>query len=163
LNDQIDLGFVEGFEYTPGIQVQPYGEDQLVLTASADHPLLGKELIIPNDLAGETFIWREAGSGTREGMNQLLEEAGIHPIDSLELCGCEGVKRAVAAGLGLSVVSSLTIEIELSQGMLTILRGDGLSLKRSLHIINRKDRRFPVAASAFLAYVRKYAPLTSTS
>lgn len=155
LNDQIDLGFVEGYESTPGIQVQPFGEDELVLIAPADHPLLGKALVTPNDLAGETFIWREAGSGTREGMAVLLERIGIQPKNSLELRGCEGVKRAVGARLGLSVISRHAIEMELSLGILKILLGGGLSIRRRLHIITRKDRRSSVAALAFLVHVRE--------
>jgi len=155
LNDQIDLGFVEGYETTPGIQVQPFGEDELVLIVPADHPLQGKDGILPKDLAGETFIWREAGSGTRAGMAALLEKIGIQPDKSLELCGCEGVKRAVAAGLGLSVVSRWTIEMELSLGILAIISGDELCLERSLYVISRKDRRSSAAGLAFLAYLRK--------
>lgn len=155
LNDQIDLGFVEGYETTPRIQVQPFLEDELVLIASANHILVGAKKIAPVDLARETFIWREKGSGIREGMSQLLEEAGIHPIDSLELCGCEGVKRAVSAGLGLSVVSRLAIGLELGQGVLVILEGQGLNTQRPLSIVIHKDRRPSTAALAFLAQLRK--------
>ena len=109
LNDQIDLGFVEGYENTPGIQVQPFFNDDLVLIVPPDHPLTEMEVVVPADLAGETFIWREAGSGTRAGMVILLEGAGIRPGDSLELGSCEGIKNIVAAGLGLSAVSSLSV------------------------------------------------------
>lgn len=162
LDDQIDLGFVEGYENTPGIQVQPFLEDELVLIAPADHPFARMDSIAPAELAGETFIWREAGSGTRIGMSALLDKADIQPENSLELNGCEGVKRAVTVGLGLSVVSNLSIEMELSTGILAIIRGEGLSLSRSLSIITRKDRRPSAAALAFLAHTRKYDPLPST-
>ena len=155
LKDQFDLGFVEGHENAPGIQVQPFLKDALVLIAPANHPKLEKEFATLNDLAGEFFIWGETGSGTREGMSALLGKVGIQPENSLELCGCEGVKRSVAAGLGLSAVSRLAIEMEISMGVLAILEGDGLSLPRSLHIITRKDRRPSAAGLAFLAYLRK--------
>jgi DNA-binding transcriptional LysR family regulator len=162
LKDRLDLGFIEGHENTAGVQVQPFLEDELVMIAPAGHPLMGKELIKPDDLEGETFIWREAGSGTREGMATLLEQIGIHPENALELGNCEGVKRAVAAGLGLSAVSRWAVEMEHSLGMLAILNGEGLSFQRSLYIITRKDRRLSAAALGFLAHLRKYDLLPST-
>lgn len=157
LNDQIDLGFLEGFENTPGIQVQPFFEDELVIIAPADHLLAKMEGVIPDDLGGETFIWRETGSGTREGMVSLLEHIGIQPENALELGSCEGIKNAVTAGLGLSMVSSLSIDMELSAGVLAIIHGEGLSLSRSLSIITCKDRRPSAAALAFLAFLHKYS------
>ena len=155
LRGEFDLGFVEGFETTAGIQVQTFSKDVLVLIASADHALAGMGRVSPADLEGETFIWREEGSGTREGMKRLLEEAHIYPSNSLELCGCEGVKRAVAAGLGLSVVSRHAVEMELSFGVLAVLSGEKLSLERSLYIVTRKDQHPSVTALAFLASLRK--------
>jgi len=155
LNDQTDLGFVEGHVSTPGIQVQPFVEDELVLIAPADHPLAARASVGPSDLARETFIWREAGSGAREGMAKFLEGAGIRPRASLEFSSCEGVKRAVSAGLGLSVVSRRAIQMELSLGILVVVRGEGLSLLRNLFIITRKDRRPSSSALAFLANIRK--------
>jgi DNA-binding transcriptional LysR family regulator len=155
VKDKIDLGFVEGHETVPGIQVRPFTADRLVLIAASGHPLAEKNRVLPADLQGETFIWRERGSGTREGMSELLEQARISPTQSLELCGCEGVKRAVAAGLGLSVVSRRAVEMELSQGTLVVLEGPGLSATRSLSIVTHKDRRPSAASLAFLAHVRK--------
>ena len=155
LNNQFDLGFVEGYEHTPGIQVQPFIEDELVLIAPTDHPMMAIGAVTPADLAGETFIWRETGSGTREGMATLLKNIDIQLENALELRGCEGVKHAVAAGLGLSVVSRMAIEMEMSAGVLGVIRGEGLSLPRSLQIITRKDRRPSAAGLAFLAYSRK--------
>ncbi|MEW6716532.1 MAG: LysR family transcriptional regulator [Chloroflexota bacterium] len=155
LSDQADLGIVEGYEMKPGLQVQPFEKDVLVLIAPANHPLAGKENISPADLMDETFIFREAGSGTREGMGEMLEKIGVAPENSLEICGCEGVKRVVAAGLGLSFVSQRAIELEVAQGMLVILEGQGLHAERTLSIVNHKDRRLSAAALAFLARLRK--------
>jgi DNA-binding transcriptional LysR family regulator len=155
LDDQFDLGFVEGYESTSGLQVRPYVEDELVLVAASDHPLLKTEIIQPADLVKESFIWREVGSGTREGMETFLARLGVIPQTSLEFCSCEGVKRAVAAGLGLSVVSRLAIDLELSAGALAIIGGDELTHQRSLSIITRKGRRQSAATLAFLAHIRK--------
>jgi DNA-binding transcriptional LysR family regulator len=150
-----DLGFVEGFIETAGLQRQPFGHDELVLIAPPGHRLAGQADLAAAELAGETFVVREAGSGTRQAMESLVASLGFSPQRTLELPSCEAVKRAVAAGLGLSFVSRSAIELELSQGVLAVLQGPGLSLSRQLYLISRKDVRLSPAALAFLAFVRK--------
>lgn len=155
LKDRLDLGFVEGHENTPGIHVQPFTSDQLVLIAASGHPLAGKLNVEAADLQGETFIWREVGSGIRDVMAKLLDDVGIHPGYALELHSCEGVTRVVAAGLGLSVVSRHAIELELIQGLLVVLEGPGLNAQRALSIVTHKDRRPSAASLAFLTNLWK--------
>jgi len=155
LANELDLGFVGGYELTPGIQVQPFATDELVFIVAGSHPLARQSGLQPRDLAGETFIWREEGSGMREAMAGLLRALGIVPTRGLELRGCEGVKRAVAAGLGISVVSRHAIELELASNVLAVLQGPGLQTTRALSIVTHKGRHLSAAALAFLAHLRK--------
>ena len=157
LAGKLDLGFVGGFVEVAGLQVQPFVHDELVLIAPAEHRLARQTGISAEELVAETFIVREAGSGTCQTMEVALETLGIKPQRALEMNGCEAVKRAVAAGLGLSFVSRYAIDLELGQGMLIVLHGPGLNLSRQLHIISRKDIRLSPAALAFLALARKRA------
>ena len=171
LSNSLDLGFVEGHAEAAGIQVQPFVTDELVFIAPAGHRLAGQAEPGPQDLAEETFIWREEGSGTREAMEAMLGRLGIQPARpsasrrgelvepsgrrSLELRGCEGVKRAVAAGLGISFVSKHAVELELAQGLLAVLEGPDMRARRELSIVSHKDVRPSAAALAFLANLRK--------
>jgi len=126
---------------------------------SKEHQLAEQTNVSAEDLASEIFIAREAGSGTCQVMNNTLETLGIKPQRTLEMNGCEAVKRAVAAGLGLSFVSRYAIDLELAQGMLAVLRTARLTLPRQLYVVSRKDTRLSTAALAFLALVRKRLPL----
>jgi DNA-binding transcriptional LysR family regulator len=155
LANQIDLGFVEGSEMTPGIQAQPLISDQLVWIVSPGSALAQKSQVDVSDLAQETAIWREAGSGTRQAMARFLASVGIKPRHSFVLQSCEGVKRAVAAGLGISLVSQRAIYQEVQLKTLMILKGSGLQESGQLIIISRKDLRPTAATLAFLAHVRK--------
>jgi DNA-binding transcriptional LysR family regulator len=155
LSNSLDLGFVEGHVAAAGIQVQPFVTDELVFIAPAGHRLAGQAELEPQDLADESFIWREEGSGTREAMEAMLSRLGIQPARSLELRSCEGVKRAVAAGLGISFVSKHAVELELAQGLLAVLEGPDMRASRELSIVSHKDVRPSAAALAFLAHLRK--------
>ena len=59
LDNQIDLGFVEGYETTSGIQAQPFLPDPLVWIASPTSSLANKDMVDVTDLSHETIIWRE--------------------------------------------------------------------------------------------------------
>jgi DNA-binding transcriptional LysR family regulator len=155
LTNALDLGFVEGYVEVAGLQVRPFATDELVFVAPVGHRLAGQEVLEPQDLAVETFIWREEGSGTREAMEAKLTQLGIEPARSLELRGCEGVKRVVAAGLGISLVSRHAVELELAQGLLAVLEGPDLHATQELTVVSHKDVRPSAAALAFLAHLRK--------
>jgi DNA-binding transcriptional LysR family regulator len=155
LGNEVDLGFVEAPVTTPGVQVQPYTRDVLVPIAAPDHPLTAVPRVKPEDLAQETLVLREEGSGTRQVLEEALARWGVRPHRVLVINGCEGVKRAVAAGLGISFVSHHAIELERVQGMVKVLAGEELRLERALLIVTHKDIRPSAAALAFLAYVRK--------
>lgn len=155
---KFDLGFVGGFVEAAGLQMQPFVSDEMVFIAPGEHRLAGRADVSAEELAAETFIVREAGSGTHRAMDTALETLGMKPQRMLEMNGCEAVKRAVAAGLGLSFVSRYAIDLELGQGVLTVLRGPGLNVSRQLYAISRKDTRLSPAALAFLAFVRKRSP-----
>lgn len=155
--NQLDLGFVEGFDHGPGIQSQPFLTDRLVWIASSQSRLAGKPIIEPTDLELETLIWRENGSNTRQIMAQWVAQHGIRLHRSIEIQSCEGVKRGVLAGLGISLVTDRAIELEVSRGDLVILPGEDFSLEQPLTSIHRKDHRPSVASLAFLAYLHKSA------
>jgi len=155
LANALDLGFVEGEVTEPGIQVQPYTTDELVLIAPPDHTLARTRSATPTALAGETFILREVGSGTRQAMEAVLPRLGIAPRRVMVISHCEGVKRAVAAGLGVSFVSKSAVDLEVAQGMLNIVDGPGFRVPRQLYIISHKDVRLSTAALAFVAHIRK--------
>jgi len=155
LSNQVDLGFVEASVTVPGVQLQPYTTDELVPIAALAHPLVVAPTVTPEDLDGETLVLREEGSGTRQVVEEALVRWGVRPNRVLVINGCEGVKRAVAAGLGLSFVSHHAIALELAQGWIKELPGEDLRLPRPLFIVTHKDMRPSVAALAFLAHVRK--------
>lgn len=155
LSNQADLGFVEASVSVPGLQVQPYTRDELVLVAAPWHALSARPTVTPKNLVGETLVIREEGSGTRKTVEEALARWGVRPQRVLVLNGCEGVKRGVAAGLGVAFVSQCAIELERAQGVLTVLAGEELPIPRSVDIVAHKDLRPPAAALAFLASLRK--------
>jgi DNA-binding transcriptional LysR family regulator len=84
-------------------------DDEIVLIVPAGHELAQQRALTPARLAHETLIVREPGSATRNIAEANLARLGIAPRQVLELSGCEAVKRAVSAGLGVAFVSAIRL------------------------------------------------------
>lgn len=108
LRGRVDVGFVEGELRGTGIEFRRLRDDELVLIAHRGHRFAAFDAVALEDLEAESFVLREEGSGTREVAETHLRAAGIAP-ESLRvvavLSGIDAIKAAVAAGLGISIIS----------------------------------------------------------
>jgi DNA-binding transcriptional LysR family regulator len=116
-NNEIDIGIVEGPVNNKNLITDVIWDDELVVVCPVDHPLAGKPCVGASDLLGYSFIGREEGSGTREVMENYLVSLGLdsEQLDIImEFGSPESIKNAVAAGLGISILSIATMEKELA-------------------------------------------------
>jgi DNA-binding transcriptional LysR family regulator len=135
----VDFGLVEGPCQHPELEVIPWLDDELTLIAAPDHPLAHRPLSAA-ELADAPWLLREPGSGTREAVERaLLPSLGRLRVE-MELGDSEAIKRAVAAGLGVSCLSRRVAAELLTSGALVELRADLPVLTRTLWRIHRRDR-----------------------
>ena len=146
----LDMAFVEGPVVGPDLVIESWRNDLLVVTAAPDHPFVSRQPIAFDELMSAPFVLREAGSGTREIVDAALRGAGGSPRVVMELGSTEAIKQAVAAGLGLSIVSTSTIAQELALGRLTIVDVTGFRVERTLTRLRIVGRSSSRAAHAFL-------------
>lgn len=135
----------------------PFMENPLVVIASPTHPLARAKRIPLARLAEESFISREAGSGTRMAAERFFDEAGTKLSTAMEMSSNEAIKQAVQAGLGLGVVSIHTLEMELVLDRLVILDVEGFPILRHWYVVHRQGKRFSAVAQAFLNFVMSEA------
>ncbi|MBI4537453.1 MAG: LysR family transcriptional regulator [candidate division NC10 bacterium] len=154
IRQDLDLGFV-GATFAADLHVQPYVEDELILILRPGHPLATLRTIPREALEEETFVLRDAASGTRTVAEAQLKERGIIIRRSLELRSVEAVKQAVTEGLGISFISRYAVALEIRHKVLAVAADPRLRFRRPLVMISRKDARLSPAALAFAASVRK--------
>lgn len=138
---------------------EAFMDNPLVVIAAPGHPLADKgqgQLPIER-LADEVFVMREPGSGTRQAMERFFAEHEIPIRHGMQMTRNEAIKQAVRAGLGLSVVSEHTVELELETERLVILDVEGFPLERQWHLVYRRGRRLSPAAQAFRQFVLEEA------
>lgn len=148
---RIDVAYIEGpVPLHENLQITPWRNDELIVIAAPDHPLARRRDLTCADLEGAPFVLREPGSGTREVMEQALTARGITVRPVMELGSTEAVKQAVSAGLGLSMVSHVTTQMEVIAGRLTILRIPDLIIQRQLSRVRLHDRPQSQTLTAWL-------------
>ncbi len=133
-------------------------DDKLVLIT----PNMGKyidwhEKSIPfNDLSKESFIIREGGSGTRHEFERIVTESGLSKSSIniiAQMNSIEAIKQSVSMGLGVSIVSLLSVLDYLKCGMLKAFDIQGLDLSRAFYVIHLNNRPLSPLNKVFLKYV----------
>lgn len=152
-NNQDDLYILSQPPTDLDLQAQSFLENPLVLLAPTNHKLALQKNIPILALNGETFIMREPGSGTRQAVEMLFDQHKIEVRVRLELGSNEAIKQAIAGGLGLSVLSTHSLNGEVSSGELTILDVQGFPIRRRWYATYLNGKQLSVVAQAFFDYL----------
>lgn len=128
-------------------------DNPLVLVGPVGYPWKAKMPV--KHLAGVDLLVREAGSGTRQATLEFLAAHHITPNIRMTLGSNEAIKHAVAAGLGLAVLSRLALVQDPAREGLCVLPVASMPIRRSWQLVWRQDRRLTRAATAFMAFVQQ--------
>lgn len=146
----IDIGLVEGPIEERNIVAEPWRTDVMKLIVAPDHAFAAaKEAIDPKRLDDEVLILREPGSGSREVVTQALTAHNIEPLRTLEIGSTAAIKQVVAAGLGVSIVSAVSVKDQVQLGHLKIAAMQGVQIERTLWRLKVPGRIAMPAARAF--------------
>ena len=145
----------EGME----IESEAFMENPLVVLAPATHAMVGRQGIPFSELAQETFLVRERGSGTRVTMERVFQDRKTPLRIKMELGSNEAIKQAVAGGLGLALLSRSTLNLHPGQTELAVLDVEGFPILRAWYIVRPKGKQLSVVAGAFLAFLHSHLDL----
>ncbi|MCV2401336.1 LysR substrate-binding domain-containing protein [Marinomonas sp. C2222] len=155
LTGKAEVGFIEGYCQHAELMTQVWQEDELLVFGSSqeDRP----EELSWKDLEQANWIMREAGSGTRN----ILEQATASRIPqlnvSLSLAHMEAVKQAVIHKMGLGCLSRIALSQELNAGLIRLYKTP-LKLKRNLLIVTPKNTTLTQNAQHFIDQCRGTSP-----
>lgn len=158
ISNEVDLAIMGRPPADMEAEATTFATHPFVIVAGADHPLARRTLVTVEDIAQETMIVREAGSGTRLAMEGFFREHAIEPNIDMEMGSNEAIKQAVVAGLGISFISQHTLGLELSAGRLVVLPVEGMPVMRRWFLVRHKSKRLTPALGAFWDFVLEFAP-----
>ena len=136
---KVDMGFIEGPCHHPDIVVEPWQDDTLLVFAATSHPL-AQDAVSLAQLAETQWVLRERGSGTREEVERLLLPHVGSFGEVMDMGHSEAIKRAVAAGLGVSCLSLHVVQELLDSGQIVAVLAPLPTLHRTLYRITHKDK-----------------------
>ena len=136
------------------VQQEQIGPHPHMVIARPDHPLSRRSDVTLDMLANETFLTREAGSGTRALTDQLFGRMGRIPPIGMEISSNETIKQAVMAGLGVALISAHTVAQEVNEGRLSVIAAEGLPIVRMWYVVRRADRPLLPATGALWRYFK---------
>ena len=151
----LDVAFIEGTPSHPNLVGRAWREDEVVLICAPNHPLCARELVWPDDLRGESWIVREAGSGTREWVERALEPFDLPPSNVWEIGSAEAIKGAVAAGLGIAFVSRAAASDQIELGKLRVVRVAEVEIRRPFYRLEVEGRPRSPAVRAWEAFLAR--------
>ncbi len=147
---EADLGFGGRPPEGRGILGVPFLDNELIVVAPHDHPLAGERSVDPARLAGETWLVREPGSGTRETTQEFWAQHQFQVASAMTLGSNGAVKQAAAAGLGVTLISSHAVAAELASGALRRLPVAGTPLRRSWYVLYLEEDPLSGSSTKFL-------------
>jgi DNA-binding transcriptional LysR family regulator len=151
LDNTIEVGLVGHRPEDRRLYVQKFKSDRMVLIVSAGHNWAKRRSPIDfREVTDQPFLLARQGSGTRKILEDLFSRSGIMLKHTMEMGTTEGVKKAVEAGLGISIISQHIVQSELAIGTIRSLKLKGADLRRDLYLVYRKDRYLSAAAQEFL-------------
>ena len=153
----LDVGLTEGFAEEADLTAEVFGQDELVAVVPPGHSLLRESAVSAARLCAEPFLMREPGSGTRDVVERALARHGIAVQPAMSLGSTEAIKRGVASGLGVAIVSELALETEFSAGRLCPLALSDLTITRPLHLVRLRGKSEGAAVKAFVKMLRQTA------
>lgn len=156
LNGLHDIGFVGVDPDDKTLETIPVWQDQLVLITAANEKFRALREMNPipyQTLMAEPMIFREEGSGSLQSAESFLTRFGFGkvPLNVIaRVDDTEAIRRMVARGMGVTIISDLAIQEEIRTGALISFPLDEAMGRRDFFLILRKNRTFSPSDRALI-------------
>jgi DNA-binding transcriptional LysR family regulator len=152
-----DVGFISYPIRHPKLVLREILEERLVLIVAPDHPLARRKIIQLKDLHGQPVIMHEHGSALQKAMAELLGEDRPRKVHFLEFSNNEAIKRAVATGSGMALISEKAADEEIRAGKLKSPKLAGPPIIRKFYMVHHKSKYMSRPLSSLMDMVARLA------
>jgi len=152
-----DVGFISDPIRHRNLTLREVLREQLVLIAAPGHPLTQRRTVRPKDLDGQSIIMHEPGSALQKAMDDLLGRRRSNLSHYLEFSNNEAIKRAVAAGTGIALISEKVAADEIREGKLAVLRWSRSPMVRSFYMLNHRSKSMTQPMKRLMELVAAWA------
>ncbi len=140
LDNRLDLAMIEAPIDHRDLTGDAFSRDELVLILPPDHPLLQKDRLTLSDVAACDLLLREKGSSGRAFLDTVFEAHDLSVSPLWESASTEALVRAVAAGIGLSILPERLVRRDLASGVVCSRPICDAPLTRTCHIVWHRNK-----------------------
>ena len=158
----IDVGIATLPIKSPCVKAQSIFRDRIMLMVNPKNPLAHHQSASIAEIAEQPLIFPKTGF-TRQFLEKHFRPYRESMRIVMELPSVGMIKRFVAAGVGVSLISASFAAHEVAVGEAKLVPVEGVELWRELGLIYRANRTLPRAATAFIELLRQRAGLTAKS
>lgn len=160
MNHTADVGFTGTALDKKVCKHIPFYQDELVVVTpnTEKYRNLQKTEKDASWVVEEKLIMREEGSGTRKEAEKQLKKVGVNVakvnvIATME--NPEAIKRAVASGMGISIMSKLAAEEEVKKGSLLVLPVTSDGTRRDINVVYDRNLQPSRTTERFVKLVKE--------
>jgi len=148
---QIDIGYVEGVVSDERLLSIVWKQEPLLLVTAAGSRLAHARRPTVKQLAEQTWLIREQGSGTRQVAQRLLDGWGVATPRMVEVGSNEAIARIVVSGGAIALLPEAIVgDLLKAKRLHRIAIQETAGLLRPLHRIQLYNRPLPPPARAFV-------------
>lgn len=159
LNNDIDVGIVEGNKKINAINYQPFMTDEVIAVCSAKSPIAKKGSINIPDLKNLPIALREQGSGTLSALKSSLQKNGVKLSElnvGIRLAGTEALKNFLKEDNCLGFLPRRSLLKELRDGELVAVKIEHLHIVRDFYFIQRQGAADDGISKAFIRFAKMH-------
>ena len=141
LDEDIDIGIVEGKKKLSSIIYQPFIKDEVVAVCSAKSAIAKKRILTLKEFKNTPLVLREQGSGTLDAVKYTLEKKGIKLSElkvGIRLAGTEALKNFLREDECLGFLPKGSVTRELRDGDLVAIKIENFKIERNFFFIQRR-------------------------
>lgn len=154
LDNRLDFALIEGTVEDTNLHAEVFGGDRMVPVLPPDHPLLKKEHVVLEDLAGCDLLLREPGSAGRTYLDSLFAVRGIVPHPLWESVSTQAIVQAVHRGLGVSLLPEQLVRAWIDAGFVATCALENAPLDRRHSIVWHKNKNLTPSALELIRLCR---------
>ena len=154
---QNEIGFISYPVEHAKLIISEVLKERLIFIVSPRHSLASMTEIRPRDLEGQAMIMHEHGSALQMAAEKFLARENVQISSYLEFSNNEAIKRAVAEGDGIALISEKVAAEELNSGKLKAIHFAGPQITRTFYRIQSKDKFISRPLAGLLDMIPKWA------
>jgi LysR family transcriptional regulator, transcriptional activator of the cysJI operon len=157
--NDLDMGIVAGALPSSELQTRSLSQDDLIIVVPPSSALARARSLKPAQLASENWVLREEGSDTRRQLTTWWHRHHLAPARTMTFDNPDAVKRAVMAGLGIAMVSRLSVAEDLASRRLAVIPVKASLPSREFLVVDHPQKHHGAACRAMLQLLERRYPL----